>query len=357
MNNLQQYRKQGKKMNNSVLWSNSNTKQILTEYAEGLACNNFDRRLLYHVRQISQHQWMVIYKESILSKSGKISSGVSFQRVRKVTIDRDGYMTCTCGYVQRMLMPCTHVCAVIGNMEYYEPSMFHIRWYKMFNYYYRDVEKNEFCLKTNGAVENLLLVTRENGYHADGKYKGIYAKGTKFYEKCENYVPSTDPITKLMQYIDKRICDKGPIIMDNPISIELFEERAAGNKEVVVSDLIDDITDNDMSMGFGGSSQVEGNLSQNALLYQEDDYNTSGNDESYYSTALPLFRDMINTCHNKKVFEECMMLMRNQIAKNLSSKSRNQEELSTESVHLYGENKTSKKSVKRHKTIGEKICN
>ena len=121
-----------------MLWSNSRTKEILTEYAEGLACNNFDRRTLYHVRQICQFKWMVIYKKSISGFPEKKSSALSFQRVRTVTIDTDGYMTCTCGYVQRMLMPCTHICAVIDKPDYYEPSMFHVRWYKMFNYYYRD---------------------------------------------------------------------------------------------------------------------------------------------------------------------------------------------------------------------------
>ena len=117
---------------------------------------------------------MVMYKKSILGVPEKTSSELVFQRVRKVTIDTDGYMTCTCGYVQRMLMPCTHICAVIGKTEYYEPSMFHVWWYKMFNYFYRDKQQNECCLKTNDAVEDLLQVTRENAYDRNGKYKGIY---------------------------------------------------------------------------------------------------------------------------------------------------------------------------------------
>ena len=113
---------------------------------------------------------MVIYKKSISGfPEKKKSSELVFQRVQTVTIDKDGYMTCTCGYVQRMLMPCTHICAVIDKPEYYVPSMFHIWWYKMFNYYYRDKQQNQYCLKTNDAIEGLLQVTRENAYSSNGK--------------------------------------------------------------------------------------------------------------------------------------------------------------------------------------------
>ena len=342
-------------MNNSVLWSNSITKDILTEYAEGLACNNFDRRILYHVRQISQYKWMVIYKKHVSGQNKKLSSELMFQRVRTVTIDTDGYMTCTCGYVQRMLMPCTHICAIIGDIEYYEPSMFHIRWYKMFNYYYRDKERNICCTKTNTAIEDLLQVTRANAYHSNGKYKGIHVKGTKFYTRCQSFHTCNDITTKLLESIAKRVSDYGPIKMDNAMSLEEFEEREATMKELVPSNNANDIHENDISMAFGGSSQVEGNLSQNAQLYSQDDYRPSIKEESFYNTALPLFNDMINTCQNDESFQECLQLMRTQISKNLASNSKPNEELNTGSVHLYGENMTSRKSVKRHKSTGEKI--
>ena len=338
-----------------MLWSNSRTKDILTEYAEGLACNNFDRQTLYHVRQICQFKWMVIYKKSISGFPEKKSSALSFQRVRTVTIDTDGYMTCTCGYVQRMLMPCTHICAVIDKPEYYEPSMFHVRWYKMFNYYYRDKQRNQYCLKTNDAIEDLLQVTRENAYCSNGKYKGIYVKGTEFYDKYEKFTNTNDNISLLMQHIDNEINTNGPILMDNSISIESYKRNESRLHNMTKSDSIGDAVDNDNSLSFGGSSQAESNLSQNATEYHMDVYNTSQSRQSLYNTVQPLVQEMLNTCPTDEDIQECISWMRNKIARNLAANPRNSKDFNSESVYLYAENNTSKKSVKRHKTIAETV--
>ena len=298
---------------------------------------------------------MVMYKKSILGVPEKTSSELVFQRVRKVTIDTDGYMTCTCGYVQRMLMPCSHICAVIGKTEYYEPSMFHVRWYKMFNYFYRDKQQNECCLKTNDAIEELLKVTRENAYEKNGKYKGIYVKGTKFYEKCQQFVKFNDVITNLMEHIDNRINTNGPIQMVNSITIESYKRNQSIKHNITKSGSNGDSDNNDNLLSFGGSSQVESNLSQNATEYNMDVYNTSPSRESLYNTVQPLVQEMLNTCPTNEDIQECISWMRNKIARNIASNHRNSKDFNSESVYLYAENNTSKKSVKRHKTIGENI--
>ena len=70
-----------------------------------------------------------------------------YDRVRIVDIDMEGYMSFSCGYVQRMLMPCRHICAVINKKEYYVPSLFHVRWHKLYGYYYNNLFHNETCEK------------------------------------------------------------------------------------------------------------------------------------------------------------------------------------------------------------------
>ena len=49
------HRKQGKKINTSNLWSNSLTKDYLTDYAKGLACKNFDMRNMHLSRRLDQN--------------------------------------------------------------------------------------------------------------------------------------------------------------------------------------------------------------------------------------------------------------------------------------------------------------
>ena len=129
-------------MNSTSLWSNSLTKDFLTEYAEGLACKNFDNRIFYESRRIDVNTWLVMSKKSMLRNEQNMQHGIVFQRVRKVIIDVEGFMSCSCGYVQRMMMPCCHICSIIDNSLLYVPSMFHIRWHKSYYYYYRHLIPN-----------------------------------------------------------------------------------------------------------------------------------------------------------------------------------------------------------------------
>ena len=136
-------------INKTVIWSDSNTKDYLTTYAEGLACNNFDKRVLYIARKQSNKIWYVMKKDIKKDDDKKINI-LKFVRVRIVSIDNDNFLSCSCGYVQRMLMPCSHVCCVLEKKQFYIPSLFHIRWYKDFNYYYqRDFGKK------NGTRNNI----------------------------------------------------------------------------------------------------------------------------------------------------------------------------------------------------------
>ena len=55
--------------NTRNLWSNSSTKGVLTPYAEGLACENFDNKKYYNVHRNTSLSWFVLNKEAGSSPS------------------------------------------------------------------------------------------------------------------------------------------------------------------------------------------------------------------------------------------------------------------------------------------------
>ena len=49
------------------------------------------------------NQWFVLSKDVGNVVSQKSYEPIKYDRVRMVTISTDGYMSCSCGYIQRML--------------------------------------------------------------------------------------------------------------------------------------------------------------------------------------------------------------------------------------------------------------
>ena len=122
------FRKMANAMNTHSLWSNSNTKDVLVPYAEGLACGNFDEREYYNMHRATEYCWYVLNKEAgTIRPNDDIQNNIKFDRVRIVLLDVNQFMSCSCGYVQRYFMPCRHICAVLKDIKYYDPAFFHIR--------------------------------------------------------------------------------------------------------------------------------------------------------------------------------------------------------------------------------------
>ena len=131
-------------INTHNLWYNSNTKDVLTPYAEELACDNFDIKKYYNVHRNTLLSWFVLNKEVGSSHSKDDNApNIRFDRVIIDQIDEHEFMLCSCGYFQRFLLPCRHFCAVLKGIKYNEPYLFNIRWYKYFSYYY----ENDFATK------------------------------------------------------------------------------------------------------------------------------------------------------------------------------------------------------------------
>ena len=166
-------------INTDNLWLDSLTTDFLTVYAEGLVCNIFDKRKVYKVRRHNKHTWCVLKKVSG-EEGGPNSTNQHFliEYIQLLFIMVN--ISCRCGHVQRYLIPCRHVCAVIGKKEYYEPSMFHIRWHKLYHYYHSNKYETSTTKHIVDVLRYLLKVTRENYYDDASKSKGMYTPSTIF---------------------------------------------------------------------------------------------------------------------------------------------------------------------------------
>ena len=156
---------------------------MLTSYGEGLTCDQFDKRIHYNVHRNDKHLWWVLNKKAGCPSDDDMNdecSRVRFDRVHIVLIDGNGCMSCSCGYVQRYLFPCRQICAVLGNIGYYEPSLFHIRWHKDFNYYYGNAFSRKIARNTDIALKELFEYTRANHYTQSVIYKVIPIINSRF---------------------------------------------------------------------------------------------------------------------------------------------------------------------------------
>ena len=123
-------------------WSTSKTKDYLTDYAEVIACMNFDQSDNYTKIFIGNNSWLVSINQ-ILNKNlyqdlcHNPSLNGRFNRERKVTITNEFFLTCSCHYTQRWLMPCKHICFVIESPHLYTEDLFHLRWWTFFEYIYK----------------------------------------------------------------------------------------------------------------------------------------------------------------------------------------------------------------------------
>jgi len=355
------------RMNTHSLWSNSNTKDVLTPYAEGLACDNFDKKEYYNVHRNSKSSWLVLNKlAGTTPPIDDMSKLIKFDRVRVVQIDANQFMSCSCGYCQRFLLPCRHVCAVLKDLKYYEPSLFHIRWHKSFNYYYGNEFASKIAPDTDRVLKTMLDDTREHHYRESGKYKGVPLSNSQFindlpefFHERLNKSYDDNAIIDLMHSILLYTNTKGPLVKN---SIQLQDDN---NEDMIDNEANDDdfIThedDSDDSMNvlttnFGGSSQTETQLST-ARVAISNAPNTNEYMETsvYYTLARPTFEDMMNSCKTKKQFDDVIKMMETQHYKHVAENGVMPHNATTASTYVFGRNDTNKRTIPRKKFAHEK---
>ena len=343
-------------INKENLWSNSLTKNALTTYAEGLACKNFDQRIIYNVRRHSSNVWFVLKKEAGLNPPTlDQSQKLYYDRVRRVTLDPELNMSCSCGYIQRYLMPCPHMCAVVDHPEYMVPSMYHIKWHKIFNYYHATSFGPTLASNVCNTLDEALKITRQNSFRSSGKYKGVPLVGTSYLNSLTQFVDIDfcvyDPVYDLMMRIQNQTNEFGPVIK-NTVPFNLILSNIVDN---YVSELPfhGDFSDNAFN-SYGGLSQVEFHLSQDRVHMNDSfDHNLIPYNK-YHKEALPLFEEMVSSCRNDCQFNEMMELMRTQHMKHVISKGINAYVGQKTGTLLFGEDNTNCKNEKRHKFLHER---
>jgi hypothetical protein len=375
-----------KNINTKKLWSISNTSSYLTKYAEGLMCDIYDRRALYTNVQISSHKWLVVHKNSLdesrnnLWNTNHNHCEIKFTRLRQVSVDLEGFMTCSCEFPSRWLLPCSHICNVLNSNEYLVPELVHIRWWKHFNYLY----KNN-CAQKRGAsqkkIKDTLEYIRSNHFcKQSGKYKGVPLHDNSFLKDVV-HKPLNIEISQRNKYFKEIMAlhemkkkDGWSLIrgsrmhekyMCTNVSQESecsFENISSDYNHIV--NTLDDSKTTIQNIGVGSSVQTS--LSQQRMDMElsyfsgnDDDvslssqHNTSNKHKNAYNSLYPLFCEIANNIKNEEDLQEAKSTLEclefGLKAKSLEKKKRKE----TDTVFL-GEKNGSRCIEKRHKTWNEK---
>ena len=352
------HRKERRNLNRATLWSDSQTKDILTSYAEGLACVRFDMRDLYNVRLYKKHQWLVMKKDDVQdnrkSKS-KDKSPVKFDRCRFVQIV-NGYMTCSCGDTQQYLMPCRHICAVIKEKKYLEASFYNIRWYKTFAYYYLQKFSSEIIPTLNQKIAQIHEVSIKKDFSKiNGNYKGVYVVGSKFYEDIDEiYNYTEDDVLRYMILIRNKSLSQAVLrgsLKNTTLPSIQTEQEISGKEDTTTNTSEIEINE------FASQSQTEYQFSQQRNEMENIDVDcdkAKHQSTSTFKDAEALFKEVYFDCKTEHQIGELMKCIRNYGNTIQASNKNTLKEISKGGTIMYGTKITKKKKIPRYKSYGEK---
>ena len=328
-----------KKLNSKMTWTKTSSAAYLTEYAEGLACNTFDRRHLYYKKYVGNKTWLVcssqIFEASYQSLFDKNNdSHTQFFRLRKVTVDGNNFMNCSCMYHVRWMMPCVHMCTVIEDLKYYEISMFHLRWWKHYRYLYKNISSQQDMniASKNDMFESLMYVRQNHFDQNTGKYKGIPIDGTLFLqERLNTIINSTIDIDEkylIMKAIDNMNNQCVPL-QNGSLKYKLFycphicetldiKTDVPSSEEGSCDDNV--LYDFDVVSNMGAGSQVlsqhsnyridlsqqsikscNGRLSNGLTNLNTDDVEKG--DSSMYTRLIPEFNSLVSNVKSEQHFD------------------------------------------------------
>ena len=287
-------------------WSNSPTSHLLTDLAEGILCQEWDSgKQDYNVVRTSQFRWLVAYKGSgpeatrdtlkewiddkgkgnnpnkesegdkemtnkILRTFGLIPR---FKRAYEITRDSDSStLKCSCGFWERMKLPCRHIAAVILSCqalkdlhpEGFPPSSVGVRWFN--SYYYYGVEQNPEYKQVHSALKELIL----------NDSKGFY---------CPSDLPTNNEIT-----VDPKI----ESLFLAPARERVLNYSKEQMQQVFPCDDIDD--DYDFLTGLSQSSFFPED-SQHPLYDMPDPHNTTD------QISLKIYYECIEAINSSGMYE------------------------------------------------------
>ena len=357
------------KINSSKTWSKSKTAEFLTDYAEGLACSNFDRRHQYTKKYIGNKTWLVCRSRLFHDKYETLMDNYDkketrFLRVREVCIDDKNFMTCSCQYVQRWFMPCVHMCKVIQDMEHFTPELFHIRWWKHYHYFFKNNDNSNQNESTVKDMSSSLKNICDNHYDKfTGKYIGVPLNGSAFFkDRTSTYhttVVTNDTQTDKMKTILSMQKNGIPLIMGS------MEYMNYMDNETDITVAHDGKTDSQNVETMGAGSQTESKLSQFRSTYDSqyssdnefdvvnhDDDEVEVIDFSPYHSLQPLFDEIVKKVTTEAQLKQCQDIME-KLSFDLTSQQYSDTQISKTDTVFLGQENGSRRPEKRHRYFYE----
>ena len=149
-------------------------------------CDVFDRRTQYTNIRTSNNKWLVVHKQSLDDSikgtwdPKRSHKSIQFIRLRCVKIDSEGFMSCSCEFPSRWLLPCAHICNVLYKSDYFIPELIHLRWWKHFNCYLYKNKASQERGTSQKKIETLEYVRSHHYCLSTEKYKGVPLHNNKF---------------------------------------------------------------------------------------------------------------------------------------------------------------------------------
>ena len=280
-----------------VIWSRAKVNNDLTRYALGIFNANFDSRLDYEHHQVGEKEWLVVH--SSFGKKGQCEVP-TFDRVRKVCLDGENFMNCTCGKTGEYMIPCVHICRVIDKNEHFNPCMFHVRWLKLFNYAVARKEGHHNMQKTLPVLKDLLKDVRENHFRDDGTYKGVPMSTSSFLDDMTAYEGQTSLRQRFLN--DHFIKSKEDPKLAGVYSMSEFQLGDNNDDENFTKEGFDT-----EDLSFSICSQTEYNVSQTVEDIQNElaSFQTKPKyNESYFNMVMPAFEEALNVCKSEEDAQE-----------------------------------------------------
>ena len=219
----------GGKLDREVLWSKCAVKDILTKYALGIFCKNFDGKDEYVICEHGKNRWLVTHKSSFEKGNHGPSEIPKFIRIREIVLTDQLFLQCSCGRTTQYMIPCTHICKLVNNEEHFGPYQFHVRWHKNFAYLHNSNFGEHISKQSVALFKDLLQEIRGNHFDEKGHYKGVPMSGSAFLENKENmstnYTCDTKQI-KFMRTLHERQANFPNV--KGTISFDTFEDCQNG---------------------------------------------------------------------------------------------------------------------------------
>ena len=166
----------------------------------------------------------------------------SFKRVRTIILDNAGFMKCSCGKTGEYLLPCKHICSLVGEENNFSIDMFHVRWHKQLNLLYGRVSGEECSPAQSKLINEFLNTTRATHYDANGFYKGAPMKGSSFLKslpKFSGFVKSDEKIKFMIHVKGKSLIDP---IKSTSTSLADFNKSETSEEKRIEADILGDFS-------------------------------------------------------------------------------------------------------------------